>query len=332
MLYVRDAEAAFVAEPQVLFYSMNQVAFRWKEPPPFCGVLSCAPSVTIGGIPATIVRSEPSLLVVAVPDVGPGTFDAVITQGGVSYVARAAVTLARQDNIPPTLLERILVPVLWAGPGALGSQWNSEVWFHNENPYPVMSTDLTIGICNSLISPCPYMPLFANETLHVDAQQGPSYPNGLQLFVPLGSADGLRTTALVRDLSRQAEALGAELPIVRERDYFERPFSLVRVPIGGNFRTALRIYGTLGGTIRVRIFAVQEFEQDRLLLDQQMNLASSNNPRVPPVAIFPDVVAVWPQLRGTDTVRIEISGAERLWAFASVTNNTTQHVTNIRPQ
>jgi hypothetical protein len=41
-----------------------------------------------------------------------------------------------------------------------------------------------------------------------------------------------------------------------------------------------------------------------------------------------------PEVRGVETIRVEISPQTpgmRYWAFVSVTNNETQHVTNIAP-
>ena len=332
-LIVRDADAAFTVEPQVFFHTMNEVEIRWKTPHDLCGdVLPCQPVVTIGGQPAPVVRTLPSGLVVRRPAMASGTYDVVVKEGDVTSVARAAVTVADLGSIPPQLVERLLIPVLWGGPGALGSRWMTDVWLRNENAYRINTTDLTLGGCPVLISPCPVFPLESGEVYHLTGEENSPYATGRQFFVSRGAADGLRTTALVRDLSRQNEALGAELPIVRERDFHDEPFSLVHVPVGGNFRTALRVYGTRGGTIRLRIIAVSDTEGERVLVDQERNLAGSNDSSIPPTAIYTDLAAQFPALQGVEAVRIEIRGNDSLWAFASVTNNVTQHVTNIRPQ
>ncbi|MEA2490763.1 MAG: hypothetical protein QOH21_2555, partial [Acidobacteriota bacterium] len=305
---------------------------RWTGQHTFCEDGSaCAPTVTIGGQAVAIVRRLPSMLVVKRPTLPPGTYDVVLTEGQVSFRSRSAVTIADVSAVPPSLVERLLIPVLWAGPGALGSRWTTDVWLRNENPYRINTTDLTIGGCPVLISPCPIFPLEPGELFRLSGEYD-SYPNGRQFFLSRGAADHLATTALVRDLSRQSEALGAELPIVREKDMHDEPFSLVHVPVGGNFRTALRVYGTRGGTIRLRIFAVSALGGEVLVVDGEWNLPPSNNEQLPPALTFGDVLAAWPQLRGAEALRIEISGSDSLWAFASVTNNTTQHVTNIRPQ
>lgn len=337
MLYVRDAEAPFTVEPQVLIHSMREFELRFPTPRTSCQpTTSCVIEVTVGGRTARIVRSGSHEIVAEVPNsIGFGTHDVVLKEGNVSHVARAALTIARADNIPPSLTERILIPVFWAGAGAHGSLWTTDVWFRNENYYGVLSTDQTIGICTSLISPCPYFPLNWNDTLRLDASREQRYPSGLQLFVPRGSAERLRATALVRDLTRQSEAIGTELPIVREDDFNASEFSLVRVPVGDQYRTALRIYGTRGGTIRLLIYDLEEGVSEHAVVSQTMNLQGSNDPRVPPSIIIPDLAAQFPRLREVESgmVRIHVvPQGDEVWAFASVTNNTTQHVTNIRPQ
>lgn len=336
MLHVRDAEATFTVAPQVLIHSMREVELRSDDGRPFCAAgTACSPVVTIAGKPASIVRRDPGAIVVALPnDVGFGTHDVTLKEGESSSTSRAALTIARSGNVPPSLTERILIPVFWAGAGAHGSIWTTDVWFRNENLYGVLSTDQTIGICTSLISPCPYFPLDHDYTLRLEGQRGPHFPSGLQLFVPRGSAAGLHATALVRDLTRQSEAIGTELPIVYDDDFFSGPFSLVRVPVSDDYRTALRIYGTGGGTVRLVIYAIDEGNSEQAFVSQEMNLQGSNDPRVPPSIVIPDLAAQFPRLREIESgmVRIYLRSADRLWAFASVTNNSTQHVTNIRPQ
>lgn len=326
-LYVRDASAPFTVQPQVLFGAMREVELRGS----FC--TNCTPQITIGGRPASIVRRDAEHIVVAIPSgVGFGTHDVVLTQGETSSTSRAAVTIARTDNIPRSLTERILVPLFWAGEGAHGSRWTTDLWFRNENLFGIVSTDNTIGICTSLISPCPYQTLDWDSTQrHSAVEGGPLYPRGLWITLARGAAEGLKTTALIRDLSRQSEAIGAELPIVHE-DEFANEVTLVRVPVDERFRTALRVYGSGGGTIQLLIYAIDEDISEQLIVNQQMNLQGSADPRIPPISFFTDLAAQYPRVAEADRVRITVRSNDRIWAFASVTNNATQHVTNIRPQ
>jgi len=55
---------------------------------------------------------------------------------------------------------------------------------------------------------------------------------------------------------------------------------------------------------------------------------------VPSFAIIPDLEQAFPQIAQLDSVRIEIEPAApfRFWAFASITNNATQHVTLVTPE
>lgn len=344
-LTVRDADAPFVVEPEVLLQGtgvMREFVLRWRTPQGFCvsGPGCGVPTVLIGLWPVgDFDPNDPSKLrgQVDVVDASTlrvaleklpidGVFPVTVVRGETRHEADSAITIVKEPG--PGLLERILVPLVFHGPGAHGSLWTTDVWIRNENLYGVLSEDRLFSFCHPLASPCIPQPIETGQTVHWDASQGMRAPEGVQLFVPRGSADGLHITALIRDLSRQEEAIGAELPIARERDFKEGPFSIVRVPVASGFRTALRVYGTWGGTITLRFVK----ENGDMLRKVSMNLRGSGQANIPPTAILNDLVQQYPELAGAGLIRIEISGSEPLWAFASVTNNTTQHVTNIRPQ
>ena len=74
----------------------------------------------------------------------------------------------------------------------------------------------------------------------------------------------------------------------------------------------------------------------QLLAETTVTLVLQGNPdSVPGYAQFVDLVAVFPQLAASETIRVEItpiSPGLRFWAFAAITNNETQHVTTITPQ
>lgn len=297
---------------------------RFKEPQTLCTTDECDWNLVriAGRVADRVQRIDASTLLVTKRDLPQGTHDVVFAD----LIAHAAVTVIA--NPPRELLERVLVPLLFYGPGAHGSLWTTDVWIRNENRYHVMSPDRVFSQCQPLTNPCYLTGVPYGSTLHWDAQSPMREPNGLQLYVPRGAADGLRFTALVRDLSRQGDDAGAELPIAKERDFRTDPFSLVRVPVAANSRTALRVYGTYGGTVTLRVFGNGE----TLLAAQGMNLRGGSKPSEPPSIVIHDLAQHFPQIGKQERIRIEVSGSEPLWAFASVTNNTTQHVTMIRPQ
>jgi hypothetical protein len=131
-------------------------------------------------------------------------------------------------------------------------------------------------------------------------------------------------------MSRQAEALGAEIPVVREKDFFGRPLELLNVPTDLRFRVALRVYDRgLPAAIGLTIYS---FNTDESLVSTFLFPGRQN----PAYVQISDLIATYPQLAGKGPLRITltppIQGNPSLWAFVSVTNNETQHVTTISPQ
>jgi hypothetical protein len=65
---------------------------------------------------------------------------------------------------------------------------------------------------------------------------------GLLLRVSTPEADRFELRSRVRDLSRESDSAGTEVPIVPESDLRAGPIYLLDVPVGAQMRTALRVY------------------------------------------------------------------------------------------
>ena len=134
-------------------------------------------------------------------------------------------------------------------------------------------------------------------------------------------------TALQR--SRLQATLGTEIPVVREKDLYDRPFDILLVPTDPKYRTALRVFRTDGGaTAHLRVFLTQL----QPLVDTELMLAPG--PQGYSSIVIPDLVERFPLLAGRGPLRIEIdseTGRRVTSALVSVTNNETQHVTVIAP-
>lgn len=153
----------------------------------------------------------------------------------------------------------------------------------------------------------------------------------------------------VQDISRQALTWGTSIPVVRERDLFTtRTLNLTDIVQNDRFRSLLRIYdfdpsgngSSPDREVLVRIYALGSSTTgvnavpDRLLTERRETLRSS-----PPGAFFGPPMAqlpLWslPELNGFERVRLEITAVTpglRFWAFVSITNNESQHVTAIAP-
>ncbi|HEX7421810.1 MAG TPA: IPT/TIG domain-containing protein, partial [Thermoanaerobaculia bacterium] len=332
-LAVADANAPFTISPNVAWTTGGDVTITGLTLPA-CSVGTCAaPLVTFGGSEAQIEEfGPPDKLVVYAEAHDAGTVDVVVRYGGQTYTATAAFNYFVPTSFVPTgvtdpaFFEPVLFPVIITGPGAFGSNWTTEVTMRNENDYPLPVTSVFDQGC--------FPPCDARPTAHSTAiVRSANAPNGLLLNIPRQSSPKLFFGTLIRDLSRQSEALGTEIPVVREDDFFDRPFTLLNVPTDSRYRVAMRLYRIDGGvTLHYRI---RPLSTDETLVDAFAFLAPESQGSTLTFAFIGDLLTTYPQLAGKGPLRIDIDGtpAQRAsWAFVSVTNNTTQNVTVISPQ
>ncbi len=233
----------------------------------------------------------------------------------------AALTAAGAD------LERVLVPIMTETiAGAHGSLWTSELWVN-------VTTDAGVTILPLRIADI--LPI-RRESLRLPLFRSPAgHPPGQFILVSSELLDDVHFNLRIRDLSRQAETWGTEIPVVREQDFATGPISLLPLPLDTRFRSTVRIYASdaAGGALRVRVTTIEDDgPAGRPLYDQIVVLPPSASPYVPPYgeialhAVLPHEVAV---------ARIDVepvTAGLRFWAFASVTHNETQHVTTVSPQ
>lgn len=285
------------------------------------------PAITFGGVPATDVTIVDELNFRATtPAHEPGPVEVRVT-GETGTRSSFAFRYYDPDAAPfDELFERILIPVVYNGPGAHGSIWATELTVRNANVYAVE-------------------PWRGSGTLAVLPAGTPraftlgDAPAGVFLRVPRESADELHFGALVRDTARQADDWGTEMPVVRESEFSATRIELLNVPRDARFRQTLRVYGSGSIENRVRILFYSMTSGAQLL----EHFATLRSP-VPCVAAGPCVSdrpaaavigdEVWSQLpqSGRVGVRIESSSGIATWAFVTITNNETQHVTVISPQ
>ena len=280
--------------------------------PPFDVVPNVVP--TSGG--EIHIRNANKDVVVTVPPHAPGAVDVTLD----SLTATAALDYYVPDQIPDlAFFEPVVFPALLTAPGAFGSQWTTDVALRtNFDAVPGLALPMTPAFFDSV-------PAVGSVTV-----TGANVPAGMVVYVARQFAPRVFFNVVVRDLSKQSEAFGTEIPVVREKDLYDRPFDILQVPTDPRFRVALRIFRTDGGpTARLRIFASAAVQP---LVDAEVSLTpgpfgySSLN--------MPDLLQSVPQLAGKGPLRIEIdgeTGRRVISALVSVTNNATQHVTVIAP-
>ena len=339
-LVVRDAAPQVRVTPDIAYPGQR---VRVEAP----SISGCPPNVSpcpwpvveFNGVPGIDITSDNNAILVTVPALahsGPSEVVDVVVRAfvgseQVEFRTRAALFVEYGSVYQPAAYERRLIPVLFRGAGAFGSEWTTDVWMENAS-----STDVTLfkspfqyGPCHGILD-CP-RPLPAETTAEV---AGTSWTNGFFFYPPRQFSGDIRVNALVRDLSRQSEALGAELPIARERDFAERVV-LLNVPSDRRYRVALRIYAHPAPTsfeVPLRIFAMGT---NQLLSSPVVVLRPSGNADLIPMNFtFTDVLTQL-GIAEAGPLRVEVGSLDLIrpiWAFASATNNTTQHVTIISPQ
>ncbi len=221
---------------------------------------------------------------------------------------------------------RILVPIAVHGvPGQGSTTWSTALTVRNDSPDPVPINGLhTTDIC--CLSPR------STQFLFVDA--GPGGIPGRFLYID--SANKPMVHFALRVVNVSAAAQRVLIPVIAEDQFRADTFQLLDIPIADDrFRTRIRFYdqsGLDGTRVIVRVFGVPD---DTLLRNTEVVLRSdaipTSLPFVPAYAELTDLPA--PVKSYTLTYRVEIEPLDhaRVWAFASVTSNSTQEVSIITP-
>lgn len=246
------------------------------------------------------------------------------------FVVSCGITLQSQA----VDFERILLPVALPSevPGAFGSRWVTHLIARNDTDAAVIITPSPAGCA---ITVCPTREVSARTT--VIPEFAPAFPHpGAFLFVSRPGSDHVTFNLRVQDVSREALTWGTEIPVVRQQDVHTDRLTLLDVPTDTRFRSALRIYdfdGSSGSVVLVRVFDLSGAD---VLAETTLQLNSPGGISDPSVPGFAQVLSLsdtFPQTINR-RLRIEITpqtAGLRFWAFVSVTNDETQHVTLITP-
>ncbi|HEX8155059.1 MAG TPA: hypothetical protein VF698_18135 [Thermoanaerobaculia bacterium] len=218
--------------------------------------------------------------------------------------------------------ERVLVPVIVSEfDGAHGSHWATEFWGRIEGPKPAQLPPLN--------DPDTVMPV--GEDFEIP---GGVPRNGVPaLFIEVPTGDYRVSLNLrVRDTSRAATDNGTEIPLPREADFTAAPIQLLNVSSDPRHRIMLRVYesiaeGMAAGRVRVTVFA----RGSSLPLEtRQLSLEACVLRKVCPGYAELPITS-----HAAEALRVVVEPLEpqrRLWAFITVTNNETQHVTTVTPR
>lgn len=158
---------------------------------------------------------------------------------------------------------------------------------------------------------------------------------GAFVYVPKAQADRLSMNLRAFDVSRASDSFGTQIPIVRSGEFtkgYEDKIVIVGIPSDPKFRSHLRIYSA--GTTPARV-VIEHPAGFNISTIHELVIPPGASPLQPGYADFTD----FPTDLGTLRVEIRFAHdqntalpAPELWAFVSVTNNETQHITTITPR
>ncbi len=247
----------------------------------------------------------------------------------------------------PADYKRYLVPVTGRNlPGANGSLWTAEFTLYNGYFTPFAPI---WNCCTPVNVPVPSPVLQPEATIQAAINPRGDGTDGAFVYLPKEPSIRLGMSLRVRDLSRNAQNFGTEIPLVTEADYHgvsNVPMQLVDIPTDPRYRATLRIYGPdeapVSG-VRVQLFSQST---GALIEEYQVDLQGIVTAVFNPFPLHPSYAQLdplTPAVRASgERVRIALYArrfsvvipppAIPLWAFISITNNETQQVTTITPK
>lgn len=243
---------------------------------------------------------------------------------------------SRAANVSQIPYDRVLLPIvpsMQVVTGAFGSIWTAEFAANNASTDLVEITPVPGALCE-----CP--PYVPGASPHPPIVSPDPNRGGFVYVGAPGRMGRVFLSLRIQDTSRQSQTWGTSIPVVRESDVYTDRLVLIDIPTAVRFRTALRIYDFDGPADRVVAIRLFDTSTGVILVNTQAVLTPyldpfpvSNTeayPRYPGAAFISDLRATFPQLEKSKSIRVEIepvTAGLRFWAFASTTNNETQHVT-----
>jgi len=237
-----------------------------------------------------------------------------VEDGSATFVLPAAFDYYDPAATPDRrFFERVLWPVSISGPGAFGSQWQTDAALFNGNATALHEVGGMFAV----------PPLAATITNRSDGS------SGLVDWIARTDLRNVGASLVIRDRSRDASDFGTSISVVRQADFYDRPFSIVNVPSDSRYRVSLRLYSYDGApSLDVTLATVDGSVQSTRTVALQTVAAGTHS-----FAYVADLIPA--ELLGKGPLVVHVSGATAAtpaWGFVSVTNNDTQHVTVVQPE
>ncbi len=242
-------------------------------------------------------------------------------------------TLAFAQQIPQ--YEQILVPFDTMTLESGGARWHAELWVRNDG---TSSINLVPEVCYSFGQPGPCarridVPAGQTVLLDVFPPSNAEFP-GVLFYVPRGRSGDVTFNLRIRDLNRGADAIGTEIPVIREDDLKTGTATLINVPLSQTGRVNLRLYvPDPAGGFTVRLYGEPG---DRLLGQRSYVLGLPTDPPYPlfiPITIdASDIFRGWIADRVRVTVERTIGADRPFWPLLTITNQRNNQITVVSPQ
>ncbi len=229
-------------------------------------------------------------------------------------------------------VEEIIIPIAFKPiSAAFGTRWVSDISVYNDSDDSVpIDSEVCSSIGRSFICdpPPPRVPPHASMRIEPWSAYA-DYP-AMILRPPADHAANLHFTVRLRETSRDPDGPGAEIPVVRSRDFQQQQVWLPAIPTNTRFRASLRVY-TRGDAFTVR---VRDNATGELLLERQLKRYYPTDSDPFGTVTLSDLLesAV---VRAHDKVRIEVESPRAylpVWAMVTLTDNESQRVQIFTPQ
>ncbi len=301
---------------------------------PICGPFPgpCATTtVAFGSTDVPVVSHSSDAIVVQAPPHAAGVVDLTVyrTDGRTATEERGFLFGDRA-------LEKWLIPVSVPDvvDGALGSRWVTELELSNRASVPALffvpsSFDLEPSGLGQYTNLSPGE-IFATPPM-------PRFPGGgAFVYVDPIAARSLARSLRVRDLSVDARAFAAPVPIVSEREGFIGSLLFLGVPTDPQYRINVRLYdfaGELGHDFYVETRSVSGQRLGIFHGLTSRNDAETDPPRWPGYGEVDDLASRLPAIRKENRVDVVVGSSHmrRWWAMLTITDNRTQQVTIVTP-
>ena len=215
----------------------------------------------------------------------------------------------------------VLLPVFINVAGAHGSFFVTELTIVNTGTAPAVVRHLLA--CATLCPPVEDATVTVPPGGSSSPAIQPTGAPGLLLYVETAELPHLNFSLRVRDLSRNADSAGTEIPVVRLEEW-RSTVALPNVPSQSGFRSTLRIYGRESGPVTVRYIRSSDGKE---IGTQMVEL------QAPQSAAYPAYVEIRELPSASEAMHVVVLGHGRaIYALLTLTNNRTQEITTISPQ